>query len=375
MISPQEIYQQINNHLQNSMTVDLSTLSSLNEKEDLESQVRHLLNAKYGDSPKVFRDRVLNEFLNCGPLEGALQDNEITEMLINSESDIWVEKNGKLQPLQDKFFSHLSYQNFLQRMTAESKLQINLERPYVDGYWRQYRVHLIIPPIAKPGPLLSLRRHPENSWTFARFAEIEWAPADALELIKNLVVQNQSFLIVGSTGSGKTSVLSACLNEIDKNERVVAIEDTPELHLPNKQSAKLLTRHDAQGLLKNIDQGELLRQALRMRPDRIVMGEVRGQEAKDLLMALSTGHRGGMATLHAESAKQALYRLEMLIQMGAPQWSLQAIRNLIFFGLQAVICVEKHNGVRKLNSIYKITSLEEHGFCLECLWAKSLRAA
>src|SRR5690606_15616349 len=145
----------------------------------------------------------------------------------------------------------------------------------------------------------------------------------------------------------------------------VTIEDTSEIRLPNAVSVGLLTRRDLNGTLPAYDQSDLLKHALRMRPDRIVVGEVRGAEAKDLLMALSTGHEGGMGTLHADSARQAVLRLEMLVQLGAPQWSVRAIRHLILLGIHAIVVVKKDRNGRRLDSITRITSLEDTGFCFE----------
>ncbi|RYZ78974.1 MAG: CpaF family protein, partial [Proteobacteria bacterium] len=163
-----------------------------------------------------------------------------------------------------------------------------------------------------------------------------------------------------------TSLINALLQTIPSNERAVVIEDTPEIELPNTSSMKLITREDPQGILKSIDQGQLLKHSLRLRPDRIVMGEIRGGEAKDLLMALATGHGGSFGTLHASDARQALIRLEMLIQMGAPQWNLPAVRRLIHLSLDYILVVEKNaEGKRQFQGIYKICSLEENGFLIE----------
>jgi pilus assembly protein CpaF len=365
MTDIQIVHKDIMTYLEQNNIVDLSTLPSDGEKEDFQTQVKKRLENNYSNIAPELKARIHAEFFSSGPIENLIADSEITEIIINGPKTIWFEKRGQMHAHDDHFLSITSYQNFVQRLTLESKIQANLDRPFADGYWRQYRVHIIIPPLAQGEAHLSLRRHPNNSWSLPRLEEVRWASPDALLYLKNMVKNHMSFLIVGATGTGKTSVLSACLQEVESSERIIIIEDTNELHLPNPLSAKLVARHDPQGLLKDIDQSELLRQALRMRPDRIIMGEVRGAEAKDLLMTLSTGHRGGIGTLHADSARQALYRLEMLIQMGAPQWSTKAIRHLIYFGLQAVVCVKRENGVRKLDSIHKIVSLEETGFCLE----------
>lgn len=359
------IYDDVIGFLESNNSVDISTLPSPEEREDFQTQVEKRIASNYSHLKIESKNRIQAEFFGEGPLESLASDESITEIILNGHKSIWYEKNGKMLQHMDSFFSKASYNNFVQRLTLESKIQANLDRPFADGYWRQYRVHIIIPPLAQGEAHLSLRRHPNNSWSLPRLEEMGWASPDALLYLKNMIKDHTSFLIIGATGTGKTSVLSACLQEVDKEERVVIIEDTNELHLPNPLSAKLVARHDSQGLLKNVDQAELLKQALRMRPDRIIMGEVRGAEAKDLLMTLSTGHRGGIGTLHAESARQALYRLEMLIQMGAPQWSTRAIRHLIYFGLQAVVSVKRQNGIRRLDSIHKIVSLEDTGFCLE----------
>lgn len=371
MNSPLMVFQEISTQLQKENVIDLATLPSQQDHEDMQSVVQRSLAKNYTELKEAARLRVLNEFFSCGPIEALLIDNEITEIIVNGERGIWFEKHGQLQQHDDNFYSFVSYQNFIQRLTSESRMQINLDRPFCDGYWRQYRVHLITPPLAQCGAHLSLRRHPDNPWTLSRFEEVGWAPPDALAHLKKIIQDKESFLIIGATGTGKTSVLSACLQELPANERIVAIEDTNELNLPNLLSAKLITRLDPQGVLQNVDQGELLRQALRMRPDRIVMGEVRGSEAKDLLMALSTGHCGGMATIHADNPRQALYRLEMLVQMGAPNWSLQAIRHLIYFGIRTIVSVKRLDGLRLLAGIHRLSSLEESGFCLEPIWTKN----
>lgn len=312
------------------------------------------------------RSRLHAEYFAAGPLDDLLADPEITEIIINGPDSIWYEKLGVLHRHHDRFLSALNYRNFIVRLCRESSMQTSLDYPFADGEWRDTRVHLITPPASGDEAVLTLRKHPSNPWTFERLAATGWANADALRILREMVLQRRNFLIVGCTGSGKTSVLNACLGEINQNERAVLIEDTQELRKPNGASVNLLTRRDAHGHLREIDQCELLRQALRMRPDRIIMGEIRGGEAKDLLMAFATGHSGCIGTLHADSARQALIRLEMLIQLGAPQWSLQAVRTLILLSIQFIVVVgRKKNGGRCLEGIHRLSSLEEVGFLIE----------
>jgi pilus assembly protein CpaF len=311
------------------------------------------------------RARLIAEFFGYGPLDSLL-DSDCTEIIVNGRDSIWFERDGFLKRHDDIFYSALSYRNFISRVSREASMVASLDCPFADGRWRDLRVHLIIPPASGDEAVLTLRRHPRNPWTLSRLASGSWATPDQMLALDALVRDKQNFLVVGGTGSGKTSVLNACLQEIPADERALIIEDTSELRAPNAVSSKLLSRRDPQGHLREIDQSELLRQALRMRPDRIIMGEIRGGEAKDLLMAFATGHRGCMGTLHAESARQALLRLEMLIQIGAPQWNVQTVRSLIHLSLQAVVVVGRTaSGARKLEGIYKVASLEDVGFLIE----------
>lgn len=312
------------------------------------------------------QQRIEDEFCKAGPLENLFDDQAITEIIVNGPNKIFYEKFGKLHLHSDLFFNDITFSNFLERLCLESKTQISVEQPVADGKFRDFRLHLVGKELTQKESVLCLRRHPKNPWNFNRLAETNWASTEQIDILKSILHSKKSFLVVGPTGSGKTSVLNACLGEISSLERSVLIEDTEELYLPNDCSTRLLTRTDAKGLLPNIDQTILLKQALRMRPDRIVVGEVRGAEAKDLLMALSTGHEGSMGTLHASNPHQALMRLEMLVQLGAPFWSNQVVRRLIFLSLQYIIVVTRdEQGQRKLDGIYSLTSLEETGFLLE----------
>lgn len=338
---------------------------------DSEDPIRKIVQRICADQPYEIQKRIATEYFCAGPIEGLLLDPEITEIIVNGADSIWYEKQGTLHRLNDQFLSELSYHNFISRMCREAGIQTTLDCPFADGYWRGNRVHLITPPTSGDQAVITLRRHPLQSWTFDSLLTHNWASSEHIEILRDLIQDKVNFLVIGSTGSGKTSVLNACLNEISHRERVVTIEDTSELRPPNKVSTKLLTRNDSAGLLRTIDQSELLKQCLRMRPDRIVMGEVRGGEAKDLLMAFATGHSGCMGTLHAESARQALLRLEMLVQIGAPQWSLPTVRHLIFLSLGAIVVVRRsQDGQRNLDGIYKISSLEEIGFLIEAMEPK-----
>jgi pilus assembly protein CpaF len=355
----------MNFEIQELHTKLIQALDQDTETESLDERINNAISSQFNDVEPLQMKRVRAELNGAGPIDALLSDSNITEILINGPSDIWFEKNGQLVSHLDRFISAKSYNSFLQRLYLEANVKPDLDRPFADGLWRGFRLHIILPPLSQATACLCLRRHMQSGWTLKKLFESNWCEADDLDKIKDLVHQKKNILIIGATSSGKTSVLNALLAEVQSNERCIAIEDTDEVKLPNTASAKLLSRVHASDVLRDYDLGDLLKQSLRMRPDRIIVGEVRGPEAKDLLMALATGHQGGMGTLHADSARQALLRLEMLIQLGAPQWPAQAIRHLIFLSLSHIIVVKKINGARKLDSIVRIASIEENGFCLE----------
>lgn len=349
--------------INNLPLVDITTLP---EDTGTQNVVKKIVTEQTQKESALVRDRIYSEFFGFGPITPLLDKPEITEILINNRNSIWFETKGTLHQHNDRFFSKITFNNFIQRLCKEANVVINLDAPFGNGAWGPYRLHIVSPPVAPDDYLVSLRQHPPNPWTFDRLLEQNWAPLEKIYFLKGLIANKKNFVIAGPTGSGKTSVINACLQHVAADERVIIIEDTPELVPPNPASAKIVTREDPHQILHPIDLTQLIRQTLRMRPDRIVMGEIRGPEAKDLLLSLSTGHAGSWGTLHASSPQQAMTRLEMLIQLGAPTWSVQAIRSLIHMSLDYIIVVNKDcSAKRVLTGIYRITALEECGFLLE----------
>ncbi|MFP5518573.1 MAG: CpaF family protein [Bdellovibrionia bacterium] len=311
--------------------------------------------------------RINHEFFGMGPIQDLIVDAEVTEILINGPQKISYEKFGHLHGLDDGFLSETTFRNFVDRIQELTQVYINKERPFADGHWGPFRLALVHESLTSCGFQISFRRHPENPWSFDSLHELGWASEKEILLLQNLMREKKNILVVGSTGSGKTSLLNAMLQATDKNTRSLIIEDASELKCPNSHSIKLLTRdRTSDGIYSEIDQSELVKRSLRLRPDRIVMGEIRGGEAKDFLMAIATGHRGSLASIHADDPQQALLRLEMLIQMGAPQWALSAIRRLIQLSLDYLVVVKRTpQGQRQLQGLYRLSSLEHHGFLLE----------
>ena len=277
-------------------------------------------------------------------MDSLLNEPDINEVIINGKDHIFYEKYGRILQLEDSFLAKVTFHNIVEKIGTQARLTVNLKKPFNEGKWGPFRVHILCPPIVKEDFHICLRRHPKSLWTFEKLEKQNWAPQPAIEILRQFVQNKLNFLIVGSTSAGKTSVLNACLQEVKNNERILSIEDTDEIILPNKTSTKLLTQSNPESLKALINQQCLVQQSLRLRPDRIVMGEVRGGEAKDLLLALSTGHKGSIGTLHGDNHKQALWKLETLAQMGAPQWQSSTIRKLIFSSLDGLIVLEKKRG-------------------------------
>lgn len=330
--------------------------------------------ATMGIEPTLVK-RIRNELFGFGLLESLSTEEDITEILLLGPEQIWIEKNGKLERYGDRFLEKLTYRNFVARISREARTNTDENSPFANGRWRGFRVHVISEPVIQGPAHISLRRIRSSPWTLAALAESGLTDSRGVDCLRRLVSEKNNVLIVGSTGSGKTSVMSACLRETNPLERVVILEDTDELPVPNDVSVKLLAKPSRSDDDKEFGLGDLLKQTLRMRPDRIVMGEVRGQEAKDLLMAFATGHKGCWGTLHAANPREALLRLEMLVQMGAPQWTASTVRSLIHASIDAIVVIAKNeNGKRQLESIHQVASLEDIGFCFSSVYAVDRRS-
>ena len=357
---------------QNPKTIYLTLeekLRSLNVESDdpneLSRQITRLTEECLAPLDENTRTRINNELNKFGPIEDLLNNSAVTEIIINGSEHIFAEKNGRLEKIEDSFFSEHTYKNFIDRLCELAGCHETLEHPFADGHFNNARFSLVRNEITHDGAHVSIRKHPLNSWSLDKLVTAQWCSALEAQALKQLIHDRKSFLIVGPTSAGKTSIINALIQEMPDSERLVVIEDTSEICLPNPCSMKMLTRNDPYGSLPPYDQCFLLKQALRLRPDRLVIGEIRGNEAKDFLMLLSTGHSGSFGTLHAADPRQALLRLEMLIQ-SASNWNLQAIRKLIFLSLEYIVVTGRDpSGKRKFQGLYRLSSLEENGFLIE----------
>jgi pilus assembly protein CpaF len=294
-----------------------------------------------------------------------LNDPAVTEVVINRFDQLWVEENGQLASRTSPWKSDLEYRQFLRSILDLLNADLSLQEPFCSGRVGNVRIQVAGPP-ATQVPGLSFRKIQPTALSLERWVETGGMSAETSALLKRLIKEKKNILVYGATGSGKTTLLSSLLSQTENHERIILLEDLEELALPNGASLRLLSRFDTQGVLKTISLSDLVKHSLRLRPDRLALGEVRGPEAKDLLLALATGHQGSLGTLHANSFSEALLRLEMLVQLGAPQWQQKAIRQLILLSINTLVGVKKGlDGKRIVSEIRNITGLEEFGFLTE----------
>lgn len=307
------------------------------------------------------------------PLHRLLNDAEVTEILVNSAQHIYFEKHGQLKCSVDVFVSREHYLAAVDRLSESCRTFLNREKPFIETQLGDWRLTLIFSEISGRCPLLSLRRRAQIPWNLEKLCADNWCGLAEYEFLSEALAARRNILVVGATSSGKTTVLQALLHTLESHERVLIVEDTQELHLPNTASASLLTRPYVNANVGAIELTELIQKALRLRPDRLVIGEVRGAEAYALLLALSTGHEGSFGSLHARNTQEALLRLEMLVQLGAPNWSLQSIRRLISLSLDLIVTVEKTPQGRRLKEIAQLHSAEEMGVTTEKIFYRTSR--
>lgn len=322
--------------------------------------------------PREVKDQIgchYGEFQMSGPIEYLLQDPDITDILVEGHDRIFVEKSGRLFLSSFRFSSQENFKVYIENLLSSLEKTVDESTPFADFVLSDgSRGHIIAPPVTDGRHYLSIRKKRKAAWTLSDLCEREMFSASSLQLIEQLVHEQKNILISGATGSGKTTFLKALLHEISAEERVLILEDTPELQISRPNTAFLNTRIDLQAQLPPVSLRDLVKQALRMRPDRIIVGEVRGEEALDLLHAMNTGHRGCLGSLHANSARDALFRLQGLIRFSNAALSEQAILDLVSRNVHAVIhCGKNKEGKRELQEISLIRGANQNQILLETI--------
>ena len=303
---------------------------------------------------------LVDDMLGLGPLEPLLDDDTVTDIMVNGPDRIYVERRGKLTLSGLRFRDAQHVMNIAQRIAAGVGRRVDEASPMVDARLADgSRVNIIFPPIALDGPCISIRKFARQRIDLARLVELGSLSPAIARLLDIAGRARLNMLISGGTGTGKTTLLNAISEVIDPGERIVTIEDAAELQLLQPHVVRLETRPSNVEGRGEVTQRDLVRNALRMRPDRIIVGECRGQEAFDMLQAMNTGHDGSMTTIHANSARDALTRIENMVQMGNFGLPLRAIRTQIVSALDLVVHLERHrDGCRRVVQVCDVIGIE-----------------
>jgi pilus assembly protein CpaF len=316
-----------------------------------------------------------DDMTGLGPLEPLLDDDEVTDILANGPFSVYVERGGKLEKTTARFRDAQHLVNVAQRIAGAVGRRIDEASPMVDARLADgSRVNIVLPPLVLNGGTISIRKFPKRSLTLDAMVRQENLSRDIARILQVAARSRVNILISGGTGSGKTTLLNAISQHIDRDERVITIEDAVELRLQQPHVVQMETRPPNIEGAGHIPQRELVRNALRMRPDRIIVGEVRGAEAFDMLQAMNTGHDGSMSTIHANSPRDALFRLENMVMMANLSLPLRAIRMQVSSALNLLVHVERmRDGLRRVQNIAEIAGMEGEIITMRELYAFQFR--
>ena len=347
--------------------LDLSALDKLSDN-DLKLQVRAIVIdmvreegiAMSSAEINTFADAVFDEMTGLGPIEPLLADDSVSDIMINGAHQVYVERGGELELSSVRFADNDHLLRILNRIVSAVGRRVDEAQPLVDARLLDgSRVNAAINPIGVDGPLVSIRKFSKSPLTVEKLAEFGALPSAMLDFLVGAVKCRASTVISGGTGSGKTTLLNALSSAISPKERIITIEDAAELQLQQPHVARMETRPPNLEGKGEIRQRELVKNALRMRPDRVFLGEVRGEEAFDMLQAMNTGHEGSMATIHANNPRDALTRLEQMVLMGGMRISVEAIRGQIASAVNLIVQASRlSDGSRRVVSVAEIVGME-----------------
>ncbi|MGA8707766.1 MAG: CpaF family protein [Steroidobacteraceae bacterium] len=347
--------------------LDLSMLSSVEESK-ARSQIREvsmrlIVDAaaplSMGQRQFIVR-RIEDEVLGHGPLEQLLADDTVSDILVNGAKHVYVERRGKLELTEVHFHDDQHLLNIIDRIVSAVGRRVDESSPMVDARLADgSRVNAIIPPLALDGPILSIRRFGVELLSIEDLLSVGTLTPAVAEVLRGLVAARMNLVISGGTGAGKTTLLNILSSFIPRSERIVTIEDSAELQLQQPHVVRLETRPPNIEGRGEVNQRDLVRNSLRMRPDRIVIGEVRGAEALDMLQAMNTGHEGSLTTVHSNSPRDAFARIETMVSMTGLQFPIKALRAQMASAIHAVVQVERgEDGKRRLVSLQEINGME-----------------
>ena len=324
---------------------------------DMLKEINHALNLT--ERRQLVED-ILDELLGLGPLEPLLKDPTISDIMVNSATMVFIERRGKIEEVGTRFANDAHLLRIIGKMVSRVGRRVDESSPMVDARLADgSRINAIIPPLALDGPVLSIRKFSKVPIDMDKLVGLGSMPAECAEVLRGVVASRRNVLIAGGTGSGKTTMLNAMSASIDSHERVVTIEDSAELQLQQRHVVRLETRPANIEGRGEVNQRDLVKNALRMRPDRVILGEIRSGEAFDMLQAMNTGHDGSMTTVHANTPRDALSRVEQMIGMSGIDISPKSARAQIASAIHVVLQLERlSDGRRKLTSIAEVTGME-----------------
>ena len=345
----------------------LGAMSRADAEPEIRSVIQQLLDRENQRVPLSLFDRenvvqdVLHEVFGLGPLELLLQDPTISDILVNRSSQVFIEREGRIEETDVVFRDDKHLMQIIERIVSAVGRRIDESTPMVDARLQDgSRVNVIIPPLALDGPAMSIRRFRTDRLGADDLVDRESLTRPMLDFLRGTVKARLNIIVSGGTGAGKTTLLNILSSFISGNERVVTIEDAAELKLRQRHVVRLETRPpniEGKGAVR---QRQLVINALRMRPDRIVVGEVRGEEALDMLQAMNTGHDGSLTTIHANSPRDSLYRLDTMVAMANLNIPEKAIRQQIASAVNIVVQINRmSDGTRKVTSISELTGMEQ----------------
>ncbi len=334
------------------------------ERGPLEAAARALLAAEAPLAPEGTATAVADALIGIGPAESLLRDPEVSDVLINGDGSVWVEREGRLEITPIRYRHPAAVVAAVERMIAPLGLRLDRANPAVDARLSDgSRLHAVVPPAAVDGPVVAIRRFTQAVPHLDALVAAGGADETVARILRAAVAARENLLISGGTGAGKTTLLNLLSREIPRSERIVTIEDAAELDLDGHVVRLEARRPNAEGA-GEVTLRSLVRHALRLRPDRIIVGEVRGPEALDMIQAMSTGHDGSMSTVHANGPEEALWRLVALSMMGSERVGEETIRRQLWSALDLIIQVERVGGLRRLRSVVRLA-----GDHLEEVWS------
>ncbi len=316
-------------------------------------------------------DQVFSLIRGLGVLDAIIHDDTITEVMINGCKDIFVEKNGRLMRLNETFEDNSKLEDVIQKIVGKAGREVNEANPIVDTRLSDgSRVNVVLPPISLKGPIVTIRKFSKEPMTIEKLIQYRSITPEIAKILETLVKAKYNIFICGGTGSGKTTFLNAISNFIPKDERVITIEDSAELQITGVENlVSLETRNANTAGIGAVTIRDLIKSALRMRPERIIVGEVRGAEALDMLQAMNTGHDGSLSTGHANSTKDMLSRLETMVLTGAEGLPLEAVRQQIASAVDIIIHLSRlRDKTRKMMEITEVVKYENGQIILNPLY-------